>query len=312
MDLNWPLSWRDWLITGLTCKATDESENRIRGIFVGSHLGCSRSSLRPTLGQLRHHSVPAVVEERHRQRLCLVWISNKPISVVGYGGGGDGAARTIEHLVTSAVEAGMMPLRTVSIFPQVFEAFNDEQQPKNPWRKSSCGQPSIILVVVRRAGGGSEPTVSFLLRRSESGQRQLRSAKSKRKRFDPARTKCPRLSNSQSSVAPHSLSTTCLLHSECTRRSGSPGISASIAVIRHGEQPRPTGSRSDRSHTPWSGDVRPGCSHPKPRCQATDYGFSWMRSPAAVLRLTVRTRRSRSRHSSGKGYVACRLRRRKK
>jgi hypothetical protein len=38
----------------------------------------------------------------------------------------------IEHLAQIANEAEMMPLRTVTIFPQVFEAFDEEQRPKNP------------------------------------------------------------------------------------------------------------------------------------------------------------------------------------
>jgi NAD(P)H-dependent FMN reductase len=54
------------------------------------------------------------------------------MSVVGYSGGIAGGVRAIEHLAQIAVEAEMVPLRTTTIFPQVFEAFDQEQRPKNP------------------------------------------------------------------------------------------------------------------------------------------------------------------------------------
>jgi hypothetical protein len=40
--------------------------------------------------------------------------------------------RAIEHLAHIAIEAEMVPLRTTTIFPQVFEAFGEDQRPKNP------------------------------------------------------------------------------------------------------------------------------------------------------------------------------------
>jgi NAD(P)H-dependent FMN reductase len=57
---------------------------------------------------------------------------NKPIAAVGYSGGIAGGVRAIEHLAQIAVEAEMMPLRTMTIFPQVFQAFTPDHQPVNP------------------------------------------------------------------------------------------------------------------------------------------------------------------------------------
>jgi NAD(P)H-dependent FMN reductase len=79
-----------------------------------------------------NHSVPAVLKNAIDSVFVSFGFRNKPISAVGYSGGIAGGVRAIEHLVQIAVEAEMMPLRTVTIFPQVFEAFNDEQRPKNP------------------------------------------------------------------------------------------------------------------------------------------------------------------------------------
>jgi NAD(P)H-dependent FMN reductase len=79
-----------------------------------------------------NHSVPAVLKNAIDSVFVSFAFRNKPMSVVGYSGGIAGGVRAIEHLAQIAVEAEMVPLRTVTIFPQVFEAFDEEQQPRNP------------------------------------------------------------------------------------------------------------------------------------------------------------------------------------
>jgi NAD(P)H-dependent FMN reductase len=79
-----------------------------------------------------NHSVPAVLKNAIDSVFVSFAFRNKPMSVVGYSGGITGGVRAIEHLAQIAVEAEMMPLRTVTIFPQVFEAFDEEQRPMNP------------------------------------------------------------------------------------------------------------------------------------------------------------------------------------
>ena len=79
-----------------------------------------------------NHSVPAVLKNAIDSVFVSFGFRNKPMSVVGYSGGISGGVRAIEHLAQIAVEAEMMPLRTVTILPQVFEAFDEDHRPKNP------------------------------------------------------------------------------------------------------------------------------------------------------------------------------------
>jgi NAD(P)H-dependent FMN reductase len=79
-----------------------------------------------------NHSVPAVLKNAIDSVFVSFAFRNKPIAAVGYSGGTTGGVRAIEHLAQIAVEAEMMPLRTVTIFPQVFEAFTADHQPINP------------------------------------------------------------------------------------------------------------------------------------------------------------------------------------
>ena len=79
-----------------------------------------------------NHSVPAVLKNAIDSVFVSFAFRNKPMSVVGYSGGIAGGVRAIEHLAHIAVEAEMVPLRTVTIFPQVFEAFDEQHSPKNP------------------------------------------------------------------------------------------------------------------------------------------------------------------------------------
>jgi NAD(P)H-dependent FMN reductase len=79
-----------------------------------------------------NHSVPAVLKNAIDSVFVSFAFRNKPIVAVGYSGGFSGGVRAIEHLAQIAVEAEMVPLRTVTIFPQVFEAFDARQRPVNP------------------------------------------------------------------------------------------------------------------------------------------------------------------------------------
>ncbi len=79
-----------------------------------------------------NHSVPAVLKNAIDSVFVSFAFRNKPLSAVGYSGGIAGGVRAIEHLAHIAVEAEMVPLRTATILPQVFEAFEPDQSPKNP------------------------------------------------------------------------------------------------------------------------------------------------------------------------------------
>jgi NAD(P)H-dependent FMN reductase len=78
-----------------------------------------------------NHSVPAVLKNAIDSVFVSFAFRNKPILAIGYSGGFGGGIRAIEHLVQIAVEAEMVPIRTVTIFPQVHEAF-DEGTPLSP------------------------------------------------------------------------------------------------------------------------------------------------------------------------------------
>jgi NAD(P)H-dependent FMN reductase len=86
-----------------------------------------------------NHSVPGVLKNAVDSVFVSFGFRNKPLSIVSYSGGIAGGVRAIEHLVQIAVEAEMVPLRTVTIFPQVSEAFNQDQRPKNPVSEISLG-----------------------------------------------------------------------------------------------------------------------------------------------------------------------------
>ena len=79
-----------------------------------------------------NHSIPAVLKNAVDSVFVSFAFRNKPIAAVGYSGGITGGVRAIEHLAQIAVEAEMMPLRTMTIIPQVFQAFTADRQPVNP------------------------------------------------------------------------------------------------------------------------------------------------------------------------------------
>jgi NAD(P)H-dependent FMN reductase len=79
-----------------------------------------------------NHSVPAVLKNAIDSVFVSFAFRNKPVAAVGYSGGISGGVRAIEHLAQIAVEAEMVPLRTMTILAQVFEAFNADGQPVNP------------------------------------------------------------------------------------------------------------------------------------------------------------------------------------
>src|SRR3984957_7557681 len=79
-----------------------------------------------------NHSVPAVLKNAIDSVFVSFAFCNKPVAAVGYSGGISGGVRAIEHLAQIAVEAEMVPLRTMTILAQVFEAFTADGQPVNP------------------------------------------------------------------------------------------------------------------------------------------------------------------------------------
>jgi NAD(P)H-dependent FMN reductase len=79
-----------------------------------------------------NHSVPAVLKNAIDSVFVSFAFRNKPLAVVGYSGGIAGGVRAIEHLAQIAIEAEMVPLRTATIIPQVFQAFTSDNQPVNP------------------------------------------------------------------------------------------------------------------------------------------------------------------------------------
>jgi NAD(P)H-dependent FMN reductase len=86
-----------------------------------------------------NHSVPAVLKNAIDSVFVSFAFRNKPIAAVGYSGGIAGGVRAIEHLAQIAVEAEMVPLRTMTIIPQVFQAFTVNQVPANPVADISLG-----------------------------------------------------------------------------------------------------------------------------------------------------------------------------
>jgi NAD(P)H-dependent FMN reductase len=87
-----------------------------------------------------NHSVPAVLKNAIDSVFVSFAFRNKPVAVVGYSGGIAGGVRAIEHLAQIAIEAEMVPLRTATIIPQVFQAFTPDSQPAPI---SACGSLSM-------------------------------------------------------------------------------------------------------------------------------------------------------------------------
>jgi len=79
-----------------------------------------------------NHSVPAVLKNALDSVFVSFAFRNKPLAAVGYSGGIAGGVRAIEHLAQIAIEAEMVPLRTATIIPQVFQAFSPDSHPVNP------------------------------------------------------------------------------------------------------------------------------------------------------------------------------------
>src|SRR5579862_8468238 len=86
-----------------------------------------------------NHSVPGVLKNAIDSVFFSFAFRNKPITAVGYSGGIAGGVRAIEHLAQIAIEAEMVPLRTATIFPQVFQAFTEQGLPLNPVADISLG-----------------------------------------------------------------------------------------------------------------------------------------------------------------------------
>jgi NAD(P)H-dependent FMN reductase len=83
-----------------------------------------------------NHSIPGVLKNAIDSVFVSFAFRNKPLLAVGYSGGIAGGIRAIEHLAQIAVEAEMVPLRTVTVIPQVMEAF-DAGTPVSPMAELS-------------------------------------------------------------------------------------------------------------------------------------------------------------------------------
>jgi NAD(P)H-dependent FMN reductase len=79
-----------------------------------------------------NHSVPGVLKNAIDSVYASFAFRNKPLIAVSYSGGVAGGVRAIEHLAHIAIEAELVPLRTSVVIPQVFDAFDDSGQPRNP------------------------------------------------------------------------------------------------------------------------------------------------------------------------------------
>jgi NAD(P)H-dependent FMN reductase len=115
-----------------------------------------------------NHSVPAVLKNAIDSVFVSFAFRNKPIVAVGYSGGVAGGIRAIEHLAQIAVEAEMVPIRTVTVFPQVAEAFA-HGRPVNPVAEISLRTGlddlkwwSDVLAAARAAG--QLPPAAFRIR----------------------------------------------------------------------------------------------------------------------------------------------------
>jgi NAD(P)H-dependent FMN reductase len=111
-----------------------------------------------------NHSVPAVLKNAIDSVFVSFAFRNKPMVAVGYSGGIAGGVRAIEHLAQIALEAEMVPLRTMTVFPQVAEGF-DAGRPVNPVAEISLriGLDDLKwwsdVLAAARAGGQLPPAV---------------------------------------------------------------------------------------------------------------------------------------------------------
>jgi NAD(P)H-dependent FMN reductase len=115
-----------------------------------------------------NHSVPAVLKNAIDSVFVSFAFRNKPLLAIGYSGGLAGGVRAIEHLAQIAVEAEMVPIRTVTLFPQVHEAF-DEGIPVNPMAELSLriGLDDLMWwseVLAAARSEGQLPPAAFRIR----------------------------------------------------------------------------------------------------------------------------------------------------
>lgn len=74
----------------------------------------------------------------------LEW-NNKPVAFVAYGGM-VGGARVVEQLREVAIELQMAPIREALYFPKIWEAFDDNGQPKDSTANDSLNSLLVQLL----------------------------------------------------------------------------------------------------------------------------------------------------------------------
>ena len=79
-----------------------------------------------------NHSVPGGLKNAIDSVFVSFGFRNKPVAFVSYGGGQAGGVRAIEHLAHIFIETESTPLRNSVVIPFVSEAFDGDDQPKNP------------------------------------------------------------------------------------------------------------------------------------------------------------------------------------
>jgi NAD(P)H-dependent FMN reductase len=77
------------------------------------------------------HSIPGVLKNALDSIFVSFALRNKPIAAVGYSGGVAAGTRAVEHLMSIAIEAEMVPLRQTVLIPNVTTAFDDAGVPND-------------------------------------------------------------------------------------------------------------------------------------------------------------------------------------
>jgi NAD(P)H-dependent FMN reductase len=86
-----------------------------------------------------NHSVPGVLKNAIDSVFASFAFRNKPAAFVGYSGGVAAGVRAIEHLAHIAIEAEMVPLRSIVLIPAVGGAFGQDGEPRDPAAAVAAG-----------------------------------------------------------------------------------------------------------------------------------------------------------------------------
>lgn len=78
------------------------------------------------------HSIPGALKNALDNVFVSYALRNKPLAAVGYSGGVAAGTRAVEHLMDSAIESEMVPLRDTVLIPHVDTAFDERGVPRDP------------------------------------------------------------------------------------------------------------------------------------------------------------------------------------